>query len=162
MNAIIRRMKIEDLKQVIEIDHSSFSLPWPERSFRFEIAENPAAHCWVTEQDGAVVCFLVFWLIIDEAHIATLATRADQRRNGLGTALMSHALKEAASQGAQSAYLEVRAGNLIAQEMYLKMGFVESDRRSRYYKDNGEDAILMTLKRLQSVSEYRLRNGEKP
>ena len=161
MNAIIRRMKIEDLNQVIEIDHSSFSLPWPERSFRFEITENPVAHCWVTEEDGRIVCFLVLWLIIDEAHIATLATRADQRRNGFGTALMSHALKVAASRGAQSAYLEVRAGNLIAQEMYLKMGFVETDRRPRYYKDNDEDAILMTLKSIQSVGSYQLRNGEK-
>jgi ribosomal-protein-alanine N-acetyltransferase len=160
MNAIIRRMNIEDLKQVIEIDRSSFSLPWPERSFRFEITENPAAHCWVTEQDGRVVCFLVYWLIMDEAHIATLATRADQRRNGFGKTLMSHGLMEAGRQGAHSAYLEVRAGNLIAQEMYLKMGFIETDRRPRYYRDNGEDAILMTLKSLQSIGEYRLWNGE--
>jgi ribosomal-protein-alanine N-acetyltransferase len=162
MNPVIRRMKIEDLRQVIEIDRSSFSLPWPERSFRFEITENPAARCWVTEQGGGVVCFLVLWLIMDEAHIATLATRAEQRRNGFGTALMEYALKDVAGQGAQRAYLEVRAGNLIAQEMYQKMGFVESDRRPRYYKDNGEDAILMTLNSLQSVGEYPLQSGDQP
>jgi len=162
MNPAIRRMKIEDLRQVIEIDRSSFSLPWPERSFRFEITENPAARCWVTEQGGGVVCFLVLWLIMDEAHIATLATRAEQRRNGFATTLMAYALKDVAGQGAQRAYLEVRAGNLIAQEMYQKMGFIETDRRPRYYKDNGEDAILMTLNSLQLAGEYPLQSGDKP
>ena len=38
----IRHMTIADLSQVLAIDQVSFSLPWPERSFRFEITDNPA------------------------------------------------------------------------------------------------------------------------
>ena len=42
MNFMIRKMRLEDIEQVIAIDRLSFSLPWPERSFRFELTDNPA------------------------------------------------------------------------------------------------------------------------
>ncbi len=150
MNPLIRKMESKDLEQVITIDRLSFSLPWPEKSFRFEISENPAARCWVLESGDRIAAMLVLWLIIDEAHIATLATHPDFRRQGWATTILLHALKEASAQGATSAFLEVRAGNLIAQEMYRKLGFVVSRRRLRYYKDNGEDALLMTLEAIQA------------
>jgi ribosomal-protein-alanine N-acetyltransferase len=41
--------------------------------------------------------------------------------------------------------LEVRAGNTAAQDMYRKHGFVVDGRRPRYYKDNHEDAVMMSL-----------------
>jgi len=55
-----------------------------------------------------------------------------------------HALKASKEEGAQTALLEVRESNDMAQEMYRKLGFVEVNRRPQYYSDNGEDAILMT------------------
>lgn len=129
---------------VIEIDQLSFSLPWPERSFRFEVTGNPAARCWVGEIDGRIVAMLVIWMILDEAHVATIATHPDFRHQGLGRQLLEHALKAAVEEGAVRSFLEVREGNLSAQAMYRQFGFVEDGRRPRYYKDNGEDAILMS------------------
>ena len=61
------------------------------------------------------------------------------------------ALEKAYAEGARSVLLEVRAGNEAAQNMYKRFGFEEVGRRERYYKDNNEDAILMTLKRLPLV-----------
>jgi ribosomal-protein-alanine N-acetyltransferase len=49
--------------------------------------------------------------------------------------------------------LEVRAGNAGAQALYRKFGYEEAGRRPRYYKDNGEDAILMTLEPLNVNSQ---------
>lgn len=152
MNYIIRKMTLDDLGQVIAIDQASFSLPWPERSFRFEITDNPAARCWVAEAAGRVVATLVLWLIVDEAHIATIASHPDFRRQSIGCAILVHALKAATEQGAKSVFLEVRASNLAAQAMYRKLGFVETVRRPRYYKDNGEDAVLMKLESLRLES----------
>ena len=82
---------------------------------------------------------------IAEAHIATLATHPELRRNGIGRRLLARALQQAAQEGLRSAYLEVRAGNQAAQALYRSFGFVEDGRRPGYYKDNGEDAILMSL-----------------
>ena len=148
MNFMIRKMRLEDIEQVIAIDRVSFSLPWPERSFRFELTDNPASRCWVAEMDGKLVGMIVVWLIVDEVHVATIATHPDFRRQGIAKRLLSHALRQLSNEGAQSSFLEVRASNLAAQEMYRKFGYEESGVRRRYYRDNDEDAILMTLESL--------------
>lgn len=147
----IRRMTLDDLAQVVAIDTASFSLPWPERSFRFEITDNPASRAWVAETDGKIVGMIVSWLLVDEAHIATLATHPDFRRQGIARKLLIFSLQSMMSEGALTSVLEVREGNAAAQEMYRKFGFEESGRRPRYYRDNDEDAILMTLYKLEGL-----------
>ena len=147
----IRRMTLDDLAQVVAIDKVSFSLPWPERSFRFEITDNPASRAWVAEENGKVVGAIVAWLLVDEAHIATIATHPDFRRRGIASKLLVHTLQSMMNEGALTSVLEVRESNSAAQAMYRKFGFEESGRRPRYYRDNNEDAILMTLYKLESL-----------
>jgi len=151
VNVAIRRMTLEDVPIVHEIDTLSFSLPWPERSFHFELTENPVSRSWVAEFGGRIAAMLVLWLIIDEAHIATLATHPDFRRQGIGEQLMIAALLSARAEGAARAFLEVRAGNAAALALYGKYGFVVAGERPRYYKDNNEDAILMNLEDLKGL-----------
>jgi [ribosomal protein S18]-alanine N-acetyltransferase len=153
MNPVIRKMTIDDIRAVVELDKLSFSLPWPERSFRFELTDNPASRCWVAEADGRIIGMIVVWLIVAEAHVATLATHPNFRRQGIAKKLLSHALQYLIGEGAQSSFLEVRASNTAAQEMYSKFGYKESGRRRHYYKDNDEDAILMNVDSL-SVERF--------
>jgi ribosomal-protein-alanine N-acetyltransferase len=141
----IRRMALEDVEQVVAIDEASFSMPWPARSFHFELTDNPASRSWVAELDGKVIGILVAWLIVDEIHIATIATHNDFRRQGIGEKLLVHTLKSAKEEGAVTSFLEVRESNRFARQMYNKFGYVEVGRRRHYYKDNNEDAILMSL-----------------
>jgi ribosomal-protein-alanine N-acetyltransferase len=144
-----RRMLLTDLKTVHALDALSFSLPWPESSYRFEVAENRNAIPLVIETvAGEVIGMIVTWVIIDEAHIATIAIHPDYRRLGLGKHLLAHSLLMAWDRGARLAYLEVRRGNLAAQAMYLAFGFTVVGERLRYYQDNHEDALLMTLDRI--------------
>ena len=145
MSVIVRKMTLDDFEQVVAIDQVSFSLPWPSRAFHYELTDNPASRCWVAELDGCVVAMLVAWFIVDEIHIATIATHPDFRKRGIGGKLLLHTLQSAKAEGAVSSFLEVREGNAAAIMMYRKFGYVESGRREGYYKDNGEDAILMTL-----------------
>jgi ribosomal-protein-alanine N-acetyltransferase len=147
----IRRMTLEDVPIVHEIDMLSFSLPWPERSFRFEMTENPVARGWVAVSGERIASMLVLWLIVDEAHIATLATHPDFRREGIGQQLMITALLSARAEGAVRAFLEVRAGNTNALALYKKHGFAVAGIRPRYYRDNNEDAILMNLEDLDNL-----------
>lgn len=152
MNMIIRKMTLGDIEQVIAIDRLSFSLPWPERSFRFDLTDNPASRCWVAEIGGNVIGMIVAWLIVDEVHIATIATHPDSRRQGVARKLLAHTLQQLKEEGAQSSFLEVRASNFAAQEMYRKFGYEETGVRPRYYRDNDEDALLMTLESLDVES----------
>ncbi|MBI3737748.1 MAG: ribosomal protein S18-alanine N-acetyltransferase [Chloroflexi bacterium] len=144
-------MTLEDVPVVAQIDHMSFSLPWPEHAFRYEVADNPASRCFVVEaEDKRVAAMIVSWIIIDELHIATIATHPDFRRQGIGSQILTFALKDARQAGARRAFLEVREKNEAAQAMYRKFGFEITGRRPKYYKDNGEDAILMTLESLEA------------
>lgn len=153
MNGLnIRRMTLEDLPAVVELDRMSFSLPWPERSFRFELTENTASRCWVVERDSRIVGMLVAWMLVDEAHIATLATHPDFRRRGIARELLAHALRSMSKEGAVSSLLEVRESNTAAQEMYRQFGYEAVGRRKHYYKDTDEDAILMTLDGLEGFT----------
>jgi len=120
MNLILRKMTVDDVPAVVELDQKSFSLPWPERSFRFELTDNPASRCWVADLDGKIVGMIVVWLIVDEAHVATVATHPDYRRQGIGKRLLAYALRQMIQDGARSSFLEVRESNLVAQEMYQK------------------------------------------
>jgi ribosomal-protein-alanine N-acetyltransferase len=149
MNLLIRKMTLEDIPAVVELDQLSFTLPWPERSFRFEVTDNPASRCWVVEMDGRIAAMLVGWMLVDEIHIATIATHPDFRRQGIGRQLLAYALRHALDEGARSSFLEVRESNLPAQEMYRQFGYEATGRRRRYYKDNDEDAILMNLEPLR-------------
>ena len=142
---VIRKMTLDDVDLVVAIDNDSFSLPWPPRSFHFEITDNPASRSWVAELDGQVVGMVVAWMIVDEIHIATIATHTDFRRQGIGEKLLLHTLKSAKEEGAITSFLEVRNSNRSARKMYDKFGFVEVGRREHYYRDNDEEAILMSL-----------------
>ena len=159
MNLQIRKMTLEDVPTVLVLDQISFSLPWPERSFRFELTENTASRCWVAEVDGRVVGMVVGWLLVDEMHIATIATHPDYRRQRIATKLLGHTLLKSMDEGARTSFLEVRESNQAAQEMYLKFGYEKTGRRKRYYRDNDEDAILMLLK---SLSRDRLPRDDSP
>lgn len=151
MTALIRRMTLQDIPAVHEIDVLSFNLPWPERSFRFELTENPVSRDWVAEVDGRIAAMLVLWFIIDEAHVATIAVHPDFRRQGIGEQILLCALRSVKLEGAQRAFLEVRAGNIAAQAMYRKYGFEVAGLRRGYYRDNNEDAILMNLEKFDIV-----------
>jgi [ribosomal protein S18]-alanine N-acetyltransferase len=149
----IRKMTPADLERVIEIDRLSFSLPWPERSFHFEVEKNEAARAWIaeaTDEDGTttIVGMIVGWLILDEIHVATIATDPGRRRAGIGRKLMLHLLREAYKEGARISFLEVRRSNDAAREMYRSLGYQEDGVRPHYYKDNHEDAILMSLQQI--------------
>lgn len=151
---LTRRMEVADLEQVHAIDTLAFSLPWPERSFLFELTRNPAARCWVAEVDDIergrrVAGMLVTWMIVDEAHIATLATHPEYRRMGIGRRLLAVGLLQAADEGAQRSMLEVRRGNLPARSLYERFGYQVVSVRPQYYKDNNEDALLMNLAPLE-------------
>jgi len=148
----IRAMQTADLVQVQYIDRNSFSLPWPTSAYNYELS-NPQSLLWVAEIPGEekppkIIGMIVMWLIVDEAHIATLAVEPEYRRQGIGRNLLAIALREAAHIGMREATLEVRANNLEAQSLYQKFKFEIVGFRPHYYRDNSEDALIMTMKNL--------------
>jgi ribosomal-protein-alanine N-acetyltransferase len=148
-------MTVDDVPAVAAIDRLSFPLPWSENSFRSDLTGNPAAHLLVAEQtvngDRRIAGDVGYWLVIDEAHVSTLAVAPEMRQRGIGEKILRQAMQHAARLGAVMMTLEVRVSNTAARRLYEKLGFRVVGRRPHYYKDNLEDAILMTRERLPSA-----------
>jgi len=170
---MIAPMELADVPQVAEIDRLSFPMPWSATSYRYELTENKAAHfivalapgleskrgllAWLFRQPAArlIVGYAGYWLVVDEAHIGTIATHPHWRGQGVGELLLVSVLHDAMAHGAIEAKLEVRVGNRVAQNLYRQYGFEEVGRRKHYYRDNGEDALLLTA-RLEGAVRERL------
>jgi ribosomal-protein-alanine N-acetyltransferase len=115
-------------------------LPWPRRE------ELP--------RPGTVVGYGGMWLVLDEAHITTIAMRTSYRGRGLGELLLASMIVAAGEMGSDRVTLEVRISNVVAQNLYRKYGFREEGVRPRYYSDNNEDAYIMTADQIRS-GQYR-------
>ena len=96
------------------------------------------------------------WLMVDEAHITTIAVRSEFRGRGLGELLLVSLAEIALDINARWLTLEVRVSNSVAQSLYRKYGFKPSGVRHRYYSDNQEDALIMWTDEIQTV-EYQNR-----
>lgn len=92
-----------------------------------------------------------FWSILEEAHITILAVHPDYQRQGLGKFLLYALLRDAKRRQLEWATLEVKPSNQAALSLYQKFGFKEAGRRRKYYKDTGEDALILWRGGLQTL-----------
>jgi len=132
-----------DLDQVVEIEHRCFASPWRREHFCFEIHDNRFAVNRVIRLGDRVLAYACVWMIGDELKINNIAVSPDRRRLGLGRWLLRRLLEEARRAGCTVARLEVRPSNRSAVELYRVHGFREIERRTGYYEQEGEDALVM-------------------
>lgn len=137
-------MAIDDLVAVGAVERASFSAGWPKTAFQHELTNNAVARYLVLERAGTVVGFAGLWIMLDEAHIVTVAILPRERRRGYARRLVLALLDLAVEEGMTSATLECRVSNDAARALYRDFGFHEVGSRKRYYADNGEDAVIMT------------------
>ncbi len=151
-----RRMRPEDLPRVVEIERDGFRHPWSR-----DLLERELSHAWSTvllaleeragprsspgERSEVVVGFIVFWLVHDEVHVLNIATAREERRRGIGRALMEEAAEAGRRRGATLVTLEVRRSNHAALARYRPLGYRQVGVRPNYYAEEGEDAIVMVL-----------------
>ena len=86
-----------------------------------------------------------------EAHIIAIGVRNGYRQLGIGEGLLIATIELAQILNANIVTLEVRASNMVAQELYKKYGFRVTGRRLRYYSSDGEDAIIMSTDGITSL-----------
>ncbi len=144
INTTWRVANLKDLPALLEIERTSIGTPWTWGQMEEEL-DKPSARFWVAETDGRVAAFGIHWFVAGEAQLANIAVHPDFRGQGMGQHMMRRLLDDARFEGMEKMTLEVRTGNAAAHSLYLRMGFVETSRRPRFYEDRDE-AILMERK----------------
>jgi ribosomal-protein-alanine N-acetyltransferase len=134
----------QDLDMVMQIEEASFSKPWSRNMFVGEINKNKYAY-YITAKDswGYLMGYAGVWIVLDEAHITTIAVQPLFRKNGIGNLLLEHLLQKASRDDVQKVFLEVRDSNIQARSIYERLGFTVISKRKKYYHD--EDALVMML-----------------
>ena len=140
---LIRPFQPADMSAVHAIECSCQAHPWTIPHFEAE-HDNPVAAIDIYLWDKVVAGFLCSWFIAGELQIQNLATARAFLRKGVAARLLGYVLARSHCAGMASAWLEVRATNLPAIELYRQFGFKVMTQRSGYYQD-GEDALIMCL-----------------
>ncbi|MCC3382018.1 ribosomal protein S18-alanine N-acetyltransferase [Paenibacillus farraposensis] len=138
-----RLMQLDDIPDVLEIEHEAFTLPWTEEAFRNELTLNHFAKYMIMELNGQAIGYAGMWTVMDEAHITNIAVREAFRGRKLGDRLLDELMQTASYLGMERMTLEVRVTNRVAQSLYEKKGFKPAGIRKGYYSDNNEDAVIM-------------------
>lgn len=138
----IRSFEEADAPAVAALERVVFSDPWSESFFRSELRQ-PFVHARVAEREGALAGYSVAWLGAGTAHLGNLATAPGHRRRGVARALLEDLLERVSAARAANLTLEVRVSNDEAQALYRAYGFRVAGVRRGYYRDTGEDALIM-------------------
>ncbi len=137
---------ISMLDKIMEIENSSFTVPWSKKSFSDAILSDNI-HVNVvgkrTDGDFKVCGFSCVLIIGEEVEILNIAVENGERKKGLGALLMKHLTDTATRLGGSVIFLEVRESNLPARSLYKKYGFEEIGTRKNYYTMPTENAVIM-------------------
>jgi ribosomal-protein-alanine acetyltransferase/tRNA threonylcarbamoyl adenosine modification protein YeaZ len=139
---VLRPFTPSDVAAVADIERRVFPDPWPESFFASEVTA-AMAHARIAERGGELAGYSVAWLGVGTGHLGNLAVAPGARRQGVANALLDDLKREALALGVGAVTLEVRVSNYIAQWLYRRHGFRLAGLRRRYYRDTGEDALVM-------------------
>jgi len=142
----LRRMRQEDLPEVLDIEAKNYNFPWSEGVFN-DCIKSPNYSCWICEELDVIVGYSIVSIMAGEAHIMNISVDPAVQKQGVGSKLLEHMIELATSK-AETIFLEVRPSNKGAISLYQKRGFNEIGVRKGYYPAvNGyrEDAVMLAL-----------------
>ena len=142
----VTRLREADLDDVLAIERVSFPTAWTRDNFLYELRDNRFARNLALRADGTLGGYACLWVLEGELKINNIALRPDLRGSGLGHVLLRACLEVGIAERCSEATLEVRPSNLVARRLYERYGFRETGRRSGYYQDTREDAVLMAAR----------------
>ena len=145
--ARLRPVQYADLDQVLAVERAAYSFPWTRGNFVDSLAAGYLAE--LLEQGGrGLVGYYVAMPGVDEMHLLNLTVAPAQQRRGHARGLLDALERRCLERGLPRLWLEVRAGNVRARQIYARHGFAELGLRRGYYpaaKGQREDAIVMGL-----------------
>jgi ribosomal-protein-alanine N-acetyltransferase len=140
----VRRMCLEDIDGVMEVDRDCFSIPWSRESFMMELESSLSTYVVAVDDDG-VLGYGGFYMVLDQVEITNIAVITKVRGKGIGKSILEALIKLAVIGGGRVVNLDVRSSNEAAKALYYSYGFKLVGIRKGYYQKPDEDALLLTL-----------------
>lgn len=139
----VRKMCLEDIDGIMEVDGDCFSIPWSRESFMMELESSLSTY--VVAVSDEVVGYGGFYMVLDQVEITNIAVISKLRGKGIGKSILEALIKLAVVGGGKVVNLDVRASNEAAKALYYSYGFKLVGMRRGYYQKPDEDALLLTL-----------------
>jgi len=144
---VIRPLRPEKAGDCARLHAAGFAHPWSAEEVAGLISSSSTlAAAALDPVNGRLRGFVLSRVAADEAEILTIAVDSAWRGKGVGRALLTENLRQAANAGARAMFLEVEPGNAAAVALYKRLGFTIVGERPRYYRGEGgarETAIVM-------------------
>ena len=148
----IRPFEVDDIPAVAALEAANQPQPWTEGILEDELAAENRSYL-IAEDEGAfglagVIGFAGVMVVGEEAHVTNLLVAEEDRRRGVGKALMLGLVDAALEMGARHLTLEVRSKNEAARSFYAHFGLAPVGVRKGYYGD--DDALIMWVHDIDS------------
>ena len=137
-----RPMTLDDVPEIMNIEKQIYEHPWTEGIFRDCI--RVGYYGWVYEIENTIQAYSLISIAANEAHILNLCVAPEFQGQGLGKKMLYKLMDTAEICHVKSVFLEVRASNDVAINLYEKSGFNQLGERKDYYPDEigREDALV--------------------
>lgn len=144
-NYHFRLMVEDDLEDVLAIEEAVYPFPWTRGIF--DDCLNVGYTCRVLLHKEKIIAYSIISVAADESHLLTIVVADNEQNKGYGKKMLDEMIRVAKKNGANNMYLEVRASNKAAIQLYHQRGFNELGVRKDYYPAEGgrEDALILAL-----------------
>jgi ribosomal-protein-alanine N-acetyltransferase len=146
---VVRPLRSDHAESCARLHAAGFAHPWSAEEIARLVAEASSLSLAALDPaSGVLRGFAIARLAADEAEILTVAVDSAWRGKGVGRALLSEILRQAAYAGARSMFLEVEEGNAAALALYRRLGFARIGERPGYYRRrDGSRALAVVMRR---------------
>lgn len=135
------------LDAVVAVEQSAYSHPWSRASFSDSLAAGYQAQCLLGGDE--LLGYFVAMLGHREAHLLNITVAPAHQRQGWAHLMLDALALWSRGRQAEWLWLEVRASNRRAQQIYQRHGFAQVGVRKGYYPAGHgarEDAVVMNLR----------------
>ncbi len=136
-----RRWIYTDIVKIAEFQKKHFPDAWTYQQLADSFL-NGRFYGYLVEEEGEIIACSAINFSLEDADLVNVLVAHSYRNMGIATNLIKEMFDDCKKMELKSLFLEVRASNYPAINLYEKNGFKEISKRLNYYKD-GETAIIM-------------------
>lgn len=137
-----RRLEKKDAPAAAALEGSCLAEAWSQSAWESGLSDANAFYAGVFLGERLVGC-CGFWQSFEDADVCNVAVDPFCRRQRIGERLLQFLMEKGKMRGVENFTLEVRASNVAAISLYLKLGFTREGVRRGFYENPKEDALIL-------------------